>query len=575
MQKDGPLPRYFPFRSALLALATAFAPIAATAQDLGEDAGAYLAARHADVMGDFDEAARYFTKALAADRTNGPLMEALVASQISLGNVAQALPIARLLSAEKSDNQIANMVILSQAAQANDFDQIVAMVDENRGIGPLVDGLIQAWAYAGQGEMADALARFDDVSEQPGLMAFGLYHKALALMTVGDFESAVAIFEGEEGNALPPTRRGVVAFAEALSQVERQDDAVAMIDEIFNGQLDPGLSDMRAALAAGEVLPRTAVRNVADGMAEVFFSIAAALDRESEDAYTLLYARIAEDLRPDHIDAHMLVATIFERMGQYELATAAFGAIPQDNPAYYAAEAGRADALRKAGRTDAALEVLQQLARSHPDIPEVHITLGDMLRSDEKYEAAAKAYTAALEGYSGEDAGRWTLYFTRGITQERLKNWDNAEADFRKALELEPDQPQVLNYLGYSYLEMGENLEEALEMIEKAVAQRPDDGPITDSLGWGFYLAGRYDEAVVQMERAVELMPVDAVVNDHLGDVYWAVGRQREARFQWQRALSFEPEPDEADRMRRKLEIGLDAVLAEEGADPLKMADGG
>ena len=177
-----------------------------------------------------------------------------------------------------------------------------------------------------------------------------------------------------------------------------------------------------------------------------------------------------------------------------------------------------------------------------------------------------------------EDAeAQWLVYFSRGITHEREDRWPEAEADFRKALELRPDQPQVLNYLGYSMVEMQENLDEALDMIERAVAAQPDSGYIVDSLGWVLYRLGRYDEALVQMERAVELLPVDPVVNDHLGDVYWAVGRKREAEFQWHRALSFielgESNDAEPDRIRRKLEIGLDAVLAEEGAPPLRVAD--
>ena len=159
-----------------------------------------------------------------------------------------------------------------------------------------------------------------------------------------------------------------------------------------------------------------------------------------------------------------------------------------------------------------------------------------------------------------------------------MKNWDAAEADFRAALEIDPEQPQVLNYLGYSLVERQEKLDEALSMIERAVEARPESGYIIDSLGWVLYRMGRYEDAVSHMERAVELMPVDPVVNDHLGDVYWAVGRKLEAEFQWRRALSFvDPEDTDAeakpDRIRRKLDVGLDVVLAEEGAKPLQVAN--
>jgi len=540
-----------------------------------EDAGAYLAARQADQRADFPASVRYFTQALAADNQSMPLMEALLVAHISQGTPAEAVPVARLLAERKPASQIANMVLLSQAAAGEDYATVLEAVEADHGIGPLVDGLMAAWAELGEGRRDEAIARFDEIAVKPGLQAFGLYHKALALTVAGDDEAAARVFAGEEGGALPPTRRGIIAYTEVLSRIDRQEDAVKLIDDVFGAGLDPELNDLRARLEAGEALPNAAVRSVSDGMSEVFFSVASALDGESNDAYTLLYSRIAQSLRADHSDAHILTASLLERMGQFDLAIAALGRVTRDDPAFYAAEVGRAEALRRAGRDDAALEVMSQLARSHGDIPEVHITLGDMYRSGERYDAAIDAYTSALGAYSGEEPGQWVVYFARGICHERLKQWDTAEADFRKALELEPDQPQVLNYLGYSYLEMNTNLDEALGMIETAVAKRPDDGYITDSLGWGLYMVGRYDEAVVQMERAVELMAVDPIVNDHLGDVYWAVGREREARFQWRRAMSFDPEPEEAERIRRKLEVGLDKVLAEEGARPLRLANDG
>jgi Flp pilus assembly protein TadD len=185
------------------------------------------------------------------------------------------------------------------------------------------------------------------------------------------------------------------------------------------------------------------------------------------------------------------------------------------------------------------------------------------------------SYDRAIALLDGDEAGQWGVYFARGVTRERTGYWQEAEADFRRALELRPDQPQVLNYLGYTYVELGENLDEALDLIEKAVAAQPNSGYIVDSLGWVYYRLGRYQEAVDQLERATELMPTDPILTDHLGDALWAVDRKREARFQWRRALSFDPEEDEAGRIRRKLDVGLDIVLEEEGADPIAVANDG
>ena len=206
------------------------------------------------------------------------------------------------------------------------------------------------------------------------------------------------------------------------------------------------------------------------------------------------------------------------------------------------------------------------------------MSVGDLSRQMERFSDAVTAYDRAIAIYEELAQEQWFVHYARAISLERLGDWPKAEAGFRKALELNPDHPQVMNYLGYSLVEKQIKLDEALDLIERAVAAEPNSGYIVDSLGWVLYRLGRYDEAIVHMERAAELMPIDPVVNDHLGDVLWAVGRYNEAEFQWKRALSFvdeeNPSPDvNPDRIRRKLEIGLYDVLQEEGAEPLRVVE--
>ena len=394
----------------------------------------------------------------------------------------------------------------------------------------------------------------------------------MALASVGDFESADAIFADGSAGGLARTRRGALAWAEIMSQLGRNEDALEMLEGAFGTGADPEVQAMRTRLTADEQTPFSYVTSVQDGMAEVFYSVAAALSNETGEDYTLLYSRVAEYLRPNHVDATLLSATLLDELGQYDLAIETYKRVSSDNPSFHAAELGRAEALARDGKVDASIEVLEQLARSYPDLAVIQTELGDLFRTSEEFEKAAAAYDQALlltpEGARSE----WFLLYARGISHERLDMWDKAEADFRSALERNPDQPQVLNYLGYSMVEKGINLDEALSMIERAVEARPDSGYIIDSLGWVLYRLGRYDEAVEPMEKAVEIEAVDPIVNDHLGDVYWAVGRTREAEFQWHRALSFEPKEEDAARIRRKLEVGLDVVLEEEGAPALKLA---
>ncbi len=561
------------FRPLVLSgLILAAAPLAAQ-----QNAGAYLAGRAAQMDDDFNASARYLAQAMAQDPVSLPLMEALTGAYLSLKDVEKAETVAARLLDAGGSSQIAALAVLTDAAGAQDWDGLLARLADGVSVGPLYDGLVEGWALIGAGRVDEALAAFDRTGEDPSVAAYGVYHKALALASVGRFEEAQSVLADED--TLRLTRRGLLARAEILSQLGRNDEAAALLVEETEGNLDPTLADARRALAAGETLKFSVAPDARAGIAEVGFDIANAIVGQTAPSYALLYARSAEYLRADHVEATLLSAALFEEMGQFDLATATYDRVEPEAPAYVSARLGRAEAQVGAGHPDEAIRTMQDLAQDYPDQALVHITLGDSLREANRFAEARAAYDAAVGLFDRPQTGQWIVYFARAITEERLGDWDAAEADFRQALDLNPGQPQVLNYLGYSLIERNERLDEALEMIERAVAAAPDSGYIADSLGWGLYRLGRYDEAVAPMEKAVELMPVDPVVNDHLGDVLWAVGRELEARFQWQRALSFvdNDQNDEADpdRIRRKLEIGLDAVLEEEGAPPLTMADGG
>ena len=564
----------FSLRPAFLALC-ALMPLATP---LGAEtaAGSYLAARAATAANDYRAAIGLYDAALDANPGVPELMDGAILAQIGAGNVAKAAELARVFVAAGGKSQQSHLAIMAEKALAGDFAGIIAdgkAGDTASGNGALFDDLVQAWAELGSGEMTLALAGFDKIAKTPGLEFFGHYNKALALASAGDFEGAEAILSGNSGVSLQSDRRGVLARVQVLSQLERNPDAIKLLEKNFGRGQDPGVDDLIARLEAGEPLPFDIVRNATDGLAEVFYMLGAALSGDADDAYVLLYGRITTRLRPGHVDATLLTAEQLEKLGQHDLASAVYAEIKADDPAYYIAEIGRAAATRAAGRPEAAIEILQALARSHGQIVTVQNALGDALRRDERYAEAVKAYDTALSMIPTPTRAQWALFYARGICHERLDHWDLAVADFRRSLELDPEQPQVLNYLGYSFVEKGENLEEALSMIQRAVAARPDAGYILDSLAWAYYQMGRFDEALQPMERASLLEPVDAVVTDHLGDVYWQVGRTREAEFQWHRALSFEPAEAEALRIKAKLAKGLDAVLADEAAQVPKATE--
>ncbi|MFN3721965.1 MAG: tetratricopeptide repeat protein [Paracoccaceae bacterium] len=546
---------------------------AATPAEPG-DAGAYLAARSAAAQSDFREGARWFARALESDPDTLGLLEGAVLSFIGVGDFERSAEAAAHLTELGGRSIGASMALLVRDAQAEDFKAILALPD-TRKIGNLLDDLVRAWAEFGAGRMSEAVAAFDGIAKTDGLKAFGLYHKALALAAVGDFESADDILSGRAEGPLVVNRRGIIAHVQILSQLEKFDEALTLLERSFGTEPEPEVTALRDALAARTPLAFDVVRDAKGGIAEVFFTVAVALNGEAEDGYTLLYARAALDLNPSHSEALLLSAGLLEQLRQTELAGDTYALLPKDHPSFHAAEIGRAATLMTLDRQDEALSALKALTESHPTLLMVHMAYGDALRRTEQFAQAAAAYDAAVALLPEPTERHWGLFYSRAVAHERSGNWDKAEADFRKALDLNPDQPQVLNYLGYSFVDRGENLGEALEMIERAVAARPDAGYIIDSLAWAYFRLGRYADALPQMERASVLEPVDPVVTDHLGDVYWAVGRQLEARFQWRRALSFDPKEEDAARIRRKLEIGLDAVLAEEGAPSLQAVANG
>ena len=542
------------------------AGLLATPAGAQTDAGPYLAARAAAAAQDFAAAADWFQTALGADPRNPILLEGAVTGLMAGGELAEALPLAERLRETGAESQVANMVLHLDAAQRGDWDEVFALLEADRGVGPLVDGLTRAWARVGQGRMDQALSAFDEVIETPGLRGFGLYHKALALASVGDFESADEILAGVPENGLPMSAPVATAHAQVLMQLDRTDDAVALLDGLGRGA--PVIDEMRERLAAGQPVDWDFVTGPRDGLAELYITVAGALGGEAPDSYVLLYGCAALQLDPDRVDGLLLVADLLERSGRHDLAQQTYARVPEAHPAHVTAELGRSEVLRFAGEHNRALEVLEQLARTVPGLMEVHVAMGDLHRSMSAPAAAQAAYDRAIE--IAGNATPWWIYYMRGITHHAQNDWPKAETDMRAALEINPDRAEVLNFLGYSLVDRGEKLDEALQMIERAVQSQPDNGAIVDSLGWALFKLGRYDEAVGHLERAAELEPADPIVNDHLGDGYWAVGRLTEARFQWQRALSFDPEPEATTRIRGKLEKGLDAVLAAEGHLPLR-----
>lgn len=554
----------------ILALGLASLPAGAgtTAKDpaasMPDSAGAYLAARAAASEHQFALADQWYDVALQADPNNPDLLQGAVTAAMAQGDLAGAAKLARALGPGGLNNQVAVMVILADNAIKGDFAAILKDQAAGASIGQLMDNLVTAWAQVGTGKMSDAATTFDKIIATPGMEAFGLYHKALALAQTGDFEGAEKLLSRPGAEAINSLRRGVLAQVEILSQLERGPEAVALIDKVYGPVLDTGLTDLRRRLAAGEPLPFDVARSPKEGLAEAFFTLATVLADQADDTFTLLNTRIATALRPDHVEAVLMSARVLDKLGQYDLAMAAFAQVPEGDAAYVSAKVGQASSSMSAGKVDDAVDLLKALADKRPTDSGVLTAYGDALRRQGHCDTAIGVYGQAIALITKPVTSDWPMYYRRGGCSYAMGDWPAAEADYKRALALAPGEPRLLNELGYSYVDRGEHLDEALAMIQRAVAAAPDQGYIIDSLAWAYFRLGRYAEAVAPQEKASLLMPVDAVVTDHLGDVYWMVGRKREAQFQWHRALSFNPEEKDAVRIKAKLDKGLDQVLQDE-----------
>jgi Flp pilus assembly protein TadD len=337
----------------------------------------------------------------------------------------------------------------------------------------------------------------------------------------------------------------------------RPDAAKAIDDRFVKENAGSELAEsVQASTPKGT--PAPLIGSAMDGLAEALFDLASVVNRPETVDLALVYDRCALELRPNLTVAQLLLADILSDQEKYQQSLAVVTQIPANSRYSWSAQLRAAANLEALGRIDQATAQLQAMAAKEPNWASAEIQLADLLRGQKRFSEAADAYSEAIKRLKAEGMPpRWALYYSRGIAYERSNQWSLAEADLEHALELKPDQPLVLNYLGYSWIDRGEKLHPGLKMIEKAVELSPDDGYIVDSLGWAHYRLGDYPSAVEYLEKALELVPEDPTINDHLGDAYWKSGRTTEARYQWRRALQFKPEKEDVKPIEAKLDGGL------------------
>ncbi len=537
--------------------------------------GNYLAAISAMSSRDTLAAAIFYREALKSDPRNVDLLERAFAASLAAGDMSDAIKMAERLVKLEPSNNIAHLALgVDDLAKVNYVNARQHFNRGGRGRGAdLTATLLSAWSWVGSKNLDRARQTADRLGSEPVYAIFRDYHVGLMASVMGRFPEAEQrlrrSFEGER-----TTLRVVDAYARVLAAQNKM-NVSRTVYEAFERALprQPIVTDALQKIKDNKPLPLF-VNSAREGAAEVLYGLASAGTRQDDSVVSLIYLRLALHVHPKHVMALVTLGDLFERLKQPEQAIAMYSQISGDSPLKSSVEVQIGLTLETLGKKEEAVAHLEAYLTRFPKDYDALMALGNIYRSRKMFDKAVETYTKAVDSIAAPDATHWSLFYYRGISFERIKQWAKAEADLKKSLSLVPDalgreKALVLNYLGYSWVDQNLNVNEAFEMLRKAVELQPRDGYIIDSLGWAFYRLGRYEDALRELEKAIELRPADPVINDHLGDVYWKVGRKLEARFQWQHAKDLNPDPEDLAKILIKLDKGLEAVeqMGAGGAD--------
>ncbi len=541
--------------------------IAAAQGQIGSDAaplggspyGSYLAGLFAGNQRDLSMAADFMLESLAYDPDNEPLLNRAFMLVACDGRHAKSVALARRVNARDSDHGLAALVLAVDAVARGAFEDAEAFLAEppERGLRTITVPLLGGWLVVAKGDTEAGLEAVAPLKEKTGFNIFHGLHAALMNDVAGREAEAREAYDEVLRLSEQPTLRLALVAGNFFERSGARQRASEIYDEFLVRK--PGsllVAAARRRLEAG-LAPAPVVADAAEGVAEALFNLASLLSKERAEEVALVHAHLALRLKPNFVIAQVLLGEILQAQRRGREAIAIYRLIPEGSPYSWMVGLRIAEELERLDSIDEAVAELERLAAVRPERFEPLFRLGNLLRGKERFEEAVAAYDRAVARVGSSERRHWTMFYFRGIALERLKRWPRAEQDFLQALELEPEQPFVMNYLAYSWVDRSLNLDRAKSMLVRAVELRPDDGYIVDSLGWVYYRLGEYGKVVEYLERAVELRPQDPVINDHLGDAYWRVGRRQEARFQWRRALSLEPEEDTAPKIEEKIDRGL------------------
>lgn len=529
-------------------------------------AGSYLSSQFARSSGNIDQAIIHLRRVHKAEPENLNIAVQLQGMLLLQGQVDEAALLAEDIQRQQAKDPLADLVLTLRALKNGHPADAITILQSahDQGNQQLWLPLLMGWIQLSQGQLAKPLTH-DAFSAEIGRAAPLVdYHLALINARAGFINEATHDFKAsieDKNNAPPRIMQKMVQFYHAHNEPAELSDLVKAFEQDNDNDNPPA-----------------EIQTAADGIAEVLYTMGGIMFGAGVVNDAAIYMQLASYIKPEFAEAQVALGDAYGELQQYQRSIDAYDKVTPDNPLYVKSQLHIAVNEDRMGKLKEAVALLDKLDEQNPDDTDAIVTKGDLYRIHARYPEAVAAYTEALKRIPELESDDWPILFARGSCLERMGKWPQAEKDLQQALELKPDQPDILNYLGFAQLEHHENVAGARDMIARAVQARPDDPQIIDSMGWALYMQGEYEKGRTYLEKAVELLPSDATVNDHLGDVYWRLNRKTEARFQWNRALTYAPEPKQVTAINKKLKDGMPppAVLAapapEADPDPAAVA---
>lgn len=535
--------------SALALALFACAPLSARQQERSA-LDLYMQARVADASGAGGVALQSYSAALLAEPGNAVIANRALRQAIENGERKVALEAARQLEGTGTLPADVPLLLLGERLQAGDVSGARAQADRIEADGNLgfLVPVLRGW-IAIAARQADPIREFEAARKSGLGVGFINQQRALAELSGGNMDSGIALIK----SIVPGDGRPGLARLLGAAVLQRKGQKAAALD-LLEGS-DPTVALAREQLTSGKPIGG-AVDTPTRGVAFFYASLASDLVRDRATAFALTLARYAQFLDPQSPFVALSAAQALAANGLDEEALAALGTVRAGTAYAPLADESRLALYERLGRGSDAVALATTLASGSTRAVD-HVRLGDLLSRLERRDEAASAYQRAIDAPDQAGApATWGLWMLKGSALAQHGDWANGRVALRKAVELGPDQPTALNYLGYSMLERREDVPEALRLIARASALRPGDTAITDSLGWAYFLSGDYDKAVSTLEKAVDMEPVEPTISEHLGDAYWRAGRKVDARYTWRAALLLADEKDAA-RLEDKIDMGL------------------